>query len=821
MSSYPVLFDKPIDQWKVTELKEELKRRKLTTKGLKDDLVRRLSESLQMEMEIANTGAGKGLASHPEPVVQSQDSPTMPGVDEKSSVFFSVSNKDAGVKNDVACPNVDVNMGLIAEEQVVEGGVNSQEPVIVADTTVATSHEVTMEEFGPVVSESLGTKLNVSGQILQNNGAQNKSEALDVQMQNKNLSPSQQIPELNSSDLETQVFEVNLVKSDSVYTDNVLASGKIEDLNVQPQNEDTNPHHENANLNSFDLETQVFDVSKVTSDSVCTDNVSINEKIELKDNIIADDVKLEFDVKHGKEEPSSGHVDLDDGNLQTMDGQEPQETEVKVEEIGTNAGNPNVAKKNDCGDVEFSEKLNLDRSSQDDSREDDLLENKQLESKSLSVGVDDKIERNEVTVAREEFPVDAMVDSTVTDGKNNQKMDPGVASTKRKPDQATVGKVETTKRQRRWNDEGLKVLEPNDDNLSPSTTPRDTIQLNSKRTFSRSDSMASVETPKERVVPPSSKPPTSALRIDRFLRPFTLKAVQELLGKTGTITNFWMDHIKTHCYVSFSSIEEAIETRNAVYNLQWPVNGGHLLIAEYVEPQEVLRRIEAPPSPAAPVNTGRILAAGPVPMQSRPYHHVQVQRQAPQHPILAAIPVPMQLQPYPSVQVQRQAPQPPFLAAVPVPMQSHPYSRGQVQRQAPQPPPPPPPTVVLPPPLPVSKPPPALERALPPPLPVSKPQAATEQALPPPPPLPERVTLPEKVDRPPVTLDDLFRKTKATPRIYYLPLSDEQVKAKENVRGKPPSRFAGIACRKELCSSCFYDGFYFPCERVPFHEAEL
>ena len=51
-------------------------------------------------------------------------------------------------------------------------------------------------------------------------------------------------------------------------------------------------------------------------------------------------------------------------------------------------------------------------------------------------------------------------------------------------------------------------------------------------------------------VPPSSKEPTDSLRIDRFLRPFTLKAVQELLGKTGNVTSFWMDSIKTHCYVS-------------------------------------------------------------------------------------------------------------------------------------------------------------------------------------------------------------------------------------------------------------------------------
>ena len=112
-------------------------------------------------------------------------------------------------------------------------------------------------------------------------------------------------------------------------------------------------------------------------------------------------------------------------------------------------------------------------------------------------------------------------------------------------------------------------------------TPKDIFQPAFKRSFGRSDSTASVDSPKERigeslapcrtfvsvfidfmsdylltffficvVVPPSEKPATTSLRIDRFVRPFTLKAVQELLGKTGTVQDFWMDHIKTHCYVT-------------------------------------------------------------------------------------------------------------------------------------------------------------------------------------------------------------------------------------------------------------------------------
>ena len=153
-------------------------------------------------------------------------------------------------------------------------------------------------------------------------------------------------------------------------------------------------------------------------------------------------------------------------------------------------------------------------------------------------------------------------------------------------------------------------------------------------------------------------------------------------------------------FLQYSSVEEAIETRNALYNLQWPPNGGRQLVAEYVDPQEVKSRVDAPPqSPATPISAGPSVPAASTPVQASP--------SARQHGLR-----------------QQNLPPPPVL----------------------QPPP-------------VSKPPPA---------------AARERIqLPPPPPVP-----PEKVEAPIVTLDDLFRKTKTTPRVYYLPLSEEQVAAK-------------------------------------------
>ena len=161
--------------------------------------------------------------------------------------------------------------------------------------------------------------------------------------------------------------------------------------------------------------------------------------------------------------------------------------------------------------------------------------------------------------------------------------------------------------------------------------------------------------------------------------------------------------------VQYSSVEEAVETRNAIYNLQWPPNGGRLLIAEFVDPQEVKTRVETPQAPVASTNAAPV--ASPT-----------------------AAPVPT--------------------ASVTQPQQSPRQPRQQQQQLAAPP-------------------------SLPPPPPLSNPPQARERLpLPPPPPLPE------KLNPPIVTLDDLFRKTKATPRIYYLPLSEEQVATKLAAQGK-------------------------------------
>ncbi|PWA74457.1 SAP domain-containing protein [Artemisia annua] len=631
-SPYVVLENRPLDQWKVTELKEELKKRKLMTKGLKEELVKRLDEAVRTEMDEASRNLENDLNNEAVPEGQSDDAENTTDVtDDTRDKNESLGEDNTDVEMGMGMVHADDGLQSLAEKSVTE----SEGSVVTTRVeTVKVVEEVTVET---TVVASEGAQLA---------GNQTTAEG-----------PNQ------------------------------------EPVNGEPKPESQSPEEEHAN--------QVDEVSKVQSDSISIDTISNSEKNDLKDNVIADDVKLEIDAKpemvidDSKSESveiadvkKAENTDLSNKNdnviandIKLVGVDEPHEEKVTNEEIYVNNDENVDIKKNDSGDAGSSEKLNLDRSSGDDSMEEDALDSKQIDSK---FGSDEVDKREKI-----EVKVDDSADVMVEDVPAQDKTGPSVISTKRKPhDQEAAESSEIIKRQRRWNSEGVKVSEQQSTNHSPSTTPKDAFQTSAKRPFSRSESTLSQESPKERVVPPSTKTPTTSLRIDNFVRPFTLKAVQELLGKTGKVVSFWMDQIKTHCYVTYESVEEAIETRNAVCNLQWPVYGGKLLMADFVDPQEVKNRVDPPP---------------PTPVTVQP-----TTTQAPQ--------------PSPRVK-QQQLPPPPSL-------------------------PPPPPLANV------------------------------------PPPARNRAPVTEKIEPPIVTLDDLFRKTRATPRIYYLPLSDEQVAAKLNAEGK-------------------------------------
>ncbi|CAH1388446.1 unnamed protein product [Nezara viridula] len=88
---------------------------------------------------------------------------------------------------------------------------------------------------------------------------------------------------------------------------------------------------------------------------------------------------------------------------------------------------------------------------------------------------------------------------------------------------------------------------------------------------------------------PSGKPATEVLFITNLVRPFTIPQLRELLARTGTIApnGFYIDKIKSKCYVKYTDIEMAVETRHALNGVRWPVNNPKMLKVEFATSEDM------------------------------------------------------------------------------------------------------------------------------------------------------------------------------------------------------------------------------------------
>ncbi|KAK4352427.1 hypothetical protein RND71_027945 [Anisodus tanguticus] len=862
MSDYPVLDNRPINKWKVAELREELKRRNLTAKGLKDDLVRRLNESICEEMEAAEVEESKDDDRDIDPASGLEDTEPEPDpvklVDDDLEHPQSEVTKGSDHNTDSACGLEDAqpNSNLAKLVDNVQKHQKDEVNDIAGDVVRASTKNCLVEiDQNKVLDEvaiggtddglkhrqnevndidggvaSASTK-NCLGEIDQNKvldevatggtdaaaGESKHSEASvgSTSVVNKIVSTDQFIDKehkvIDSSQDNYVVDGVSGVPD--VFIPASSTRQDIEDMKisssvgVQENDVEVTPvtskealkkdsiklDNEGLKLSGMDAEpdmsnsaTQVYEAnpnlgSQVKSDSFSTDTLPINENKDLNDNLNADNVKLETEVVRQEMELQSSSKDRSDvGSVHPLDDQMPHEmqglvgetdddkssdvrfsmkndnadqvsvdiskvehgleskasnsseqTDIQFEkartlgdvvepslspmEIEASAENKHglaasgddrkdFSKITDVVDGENMERINLDQYSADDSMEEDVVETKHPDFDHVSKKENDKTEEpimgmTEEPKVRPSGSSDAMqqdITSEKVESPQETKVKSPDMSEKRKfQDETGGGSKEPAKRQRRWNTESLKTAEPQNSNIALSKNVVQTTPV--KPILGRTNSTVGGDATKERIVPKSSKAATNSLKIENFLRPFTLKAVQELLGRTGEVCSFWMDQIKTHCYVTYSSVEEAIETRNAVYNLQWPPNGGRLLVADFVDPQQVQTKVEGREPASPPKNTSPAVPPASFSVQAPPAQQQSRKQQA---------------------------------------ESEHPLTR--------QPPPPP------------SAPP-------------------TKEMLPSP--------VADKNDPPIVTLDDLFRKTKATPRIYYLPLTDEEIAKKLAIRG--------------------------------------
>ncbi|XP_071374366.1 apoptotic chromatin condensation inducer 1b [Centroberyx affinis] len=82
---------------------------------------------------------------------------------------------------------------------------------------------------------------------------------------------------------------------------------------------------------------------------------------------------------------------------------------------------------------------------------------------------------------------------------------------------------------------------------------------------------------------------SNIVHVTNLVRPFTLGQLKELLNRTGSLVEdgFWIDKIKSHCFVTYATTEEAVATRAALHGVKWPQSNPKVLSVDFCEQDEV------------------------------------------------------------------------------------------------------------------------------------------------------------------------------------------------------------------------------------------
>lgn len=112
----------------------------------------------------------------------------------------------------------------------------------------------------------------------------------------------------------------------------------------------------------------------------------------------------------------------------------------------------------------------------------------------------------------------------------------------------------------------------------------------SKRSTSTSVTVTRKSSPKEpspppepRDVSPARQPQTNIVHVKNLVRPFTANQLKSLLGKVGKIIEdtFWIDKIKSHCIVTYENEEEAVTARKCLHGITWPSSNPKKLFVDF------------------------------------------------------------------------------------------------------------------------------------------------------------------------------------------------------------------------------------------------
>jgi len=98
---------------------------------------------------------------------------------------------------------------------------------------------------------------------------------------------------------------------------------------------------------------------------------------------------------------------------------------------------------------------------------------------------------------------------------------------------------------------------------------------------------------KRKRIPVTDLNETAVVLIINLTRPFTVNQLKEMLKRTGTIVDFWIDRIKSMCCVQFSTVDQASETRMALDGVTWPQGNPKTLKVSFSTEEELKKYQES------------------------------------------------------------------------------------------------------------------------------------------------------------------------------------------------------------------------------------
>jgi apoptotic chromatin condensation inducer in the nucleus len=375
MSSYPVINNRPIDQWRVTDLKDELRKRRLPVKGLKEELVRRLFDSIQTEEAASKATEDVELtaADDQQPdvnVTQETQQVEVPGAgvsQEPPTVDVEASLSEAAAgEGEMAGSNVGYNLAF---QEVRPHTESTAEPVIENTSDVCTNET-------NIVNDDIST--DVKSDFTAPEVTCDITEASKIQKQDSAPAPVGAFTS-DADPMDTDVTAAPVSnKGEKIAPTNGLGSSIYNE--ERKDSELLNEEHETITSKPNNQVPEVTQDlgSQIKCESISSDDISTNKQNSVEDNLNANNFDLELEVKPKMVEPSSGIASLG-GDLRLLDDEkELVKSQLSLEDIDT-TDNVDSYKK-DSPEVGSPDKLNLDRSSGDESMEEDVMESKQAEA---------------------------------------------------------------------------------------------------------------------------------------------------------------------------------------------------------------------------------------------------------------------------------------------------------------------------------------------------------------------------------------------------------------------------------------------------------